>query len=45
VEDPARLTTNTTIAGIGQLRLSETLPNPTFTALGLNLNYKAGDWR
>jgi Protein of unknown function (DUF2490) len=40
----APLTTNTTITGIGQLRLSETLPNPTLTALGLDLNYKVGNW-
>jgi hypothetical protein len=28
------LASNTTITGIGQLRLSETLSNPIFTALG-----------
>src|SRR5215469_2112793 len=38
------LTTNTTITGIGQLRLSESLSNPTLTALGADLNYKAGSW-
>jgi hypothetical protein len=38
------LTSNTTITGIGQLRLSESLPNPTLTALGADLNYKAGLW-
>jgi len=38
------LTTNTTITGIGQLRLSESLSNPTLTSLGADLNYKAGAW-
>jgi len=38
------LTTNTTITGIGQLRLSESLSNPTLTALGAELNYKLGTW-
>jgi hypothetical protein len=38
------LATNTTITGIGQLRLSESLSNPTLTTLGADLNYKAGVW-
>ena len=38
------LTTNTSITGIGQLRLSESLSNPTLTTLGADLNYKAGAW-
>jgi Protein of unknown function (DUF2490) len=40
----APLTSNTTITGIGQLRLSETLSNPTLTALGADVNYKDGEW-
>ena len=40
----APLSTNTTITGIGQARFSETLPNPTLTALGADFNYKDGDW-
>jgi hypothetical protein len=40
----APLASNTTITGIGQLRLSETLSNPIFTALGADLNYKYGEW-
>jgi Protein of unknown function (DUF2490) len=35
---------NTTITGIGQLRLSESLSNPILTALGADLNYKTGEW-
>src|SRR6201987_1362228 len=35
---------NTTITGIAQLRLSESLPNPILTALGADLNYKTGEW-
>jgi len=35
---------NTTITGIGQLRLSESLNNPILTALGADLNYKTGEW-
>ena len=38
------LTTNTSITGIGQLRLSESLPNPTLTTLGADFNYKVGTW-
>lgn len=38
------LTSHTTITGIGQLRLSETLSNPTLTALGADLNYMVGTW-
>jgi len=40
----ARLASNTTITAIGQLRLSETLSNPVFTALGADVNYKYGQW-
>jgi hypothetical protein len=40
----APLAANTTITGIGQLRLSETLSNPILTALGADVNYKYGDW-
>ncbi|HXW74037.1 MAG TPA: DUF2490 domain-containing protein [Steroidobacteraceae bacterium] len=40
----APVATNTTITGIAQLRLSETLPNPILTALGADLNYKIGEW-
>jgi len=32
------------VTGIAQLRLSETLPNPTYSASGLDLNYKTGSW-
>lgn len=40
----APLAPNTTITGIGQLRLSETLSNPIFTALGADVNYKYNQW-
>jgi len=40
----APLASNTTITGIGQLRLSETLSNPILTALGADVNYKYGEW-
>jgi hypothetical protein len=40
----APLASNTTITGIGQLRLSETLSNPIFTALGADVDYKYGEW-
>jgi hypothetical protein len=40
----APVASNTTITGIGQLRLSETLSNPILTALGLDVNYKFDDW-
>jgi hypothetical protein len=33
-----------TLTGVAQLRLSESLSNPTFTAGGLDLDRKAGDW-
>jgi hypothetical protein len=33
-----------TITAIAQLRLSESLPNPTQTASGFDLSYKDGDW-
>jgi len=38
------LTTNTTITGIGRARFSESLTNPTLTSVGVDLNYKAGEW-
>jgi hypothetical protein len=40
----APIATNTTITGINQLRLSESLSNPTLTALGADLNYRHGEW-
>jgi hypothetical protein len=40
----APLASNTTITGIGQLRLSETLSNPILTTLGADVNYKYGEW-
>jgi hypothetical protein len=40
----APVASNTTVTGIGQLRLSETLSNPIFTALGADVNYKYGEW-
>ena len=40
----APVTDKTTITGIAQLRLSESLPNPILTALGADLNYKTGEW-
>jgi hypothetical protein len=40
----APLASNTTVTGIGQLPLSETLSNPIFTALGADVNYKFGEW-
>ncbi len=40
----APLAGNTTITGIGQLRLSETLANPILTTLGADVNSKHGDW-
>jgi hypothetical protein len=39
----ARVSTNTTVTGIGQARVSESLPNPVFTGLGGDLNYRHGD--
>jgi Protein of unknown function (DUF2490) len=36
--------TNTTITGIAKVRVSESLPNPTLTALEADLNHKVGDW-
>jgi hypothetical protein len=39
------LATNTTITGVARLRLSESEPNPTLASPGLDLNYKAGEWR
>jgi hypothetical protein len=40
----APIASNTTLTGIGQLRLSETLENPIFSALGADVNYKYGEW-
>jgi hypothetical protein len=40
----APLASNTTVTGIGQLRLSESLSNPILTALGADVNYKYGAW-
>jgi hypothetical protein len=40
----APLASNTTITGVGQVRLSESLSNPTLTALGADLSYKYGEW-
>jgi len=40
----ATFASNTTITGIGQLRLSEVLSNPIFTALGADVNYKYDEW-
>ena len=36
----APLASNTTVTGISQLRLSETLSNPIFIALGADVNYR-----
>jgi hypothetical protein len=41
----APIATNTTITGINQLRLSESLSNPTLTALGADLNYRHANGR
>jgi len=38
------LGTDNTITGVAQLRLSESLANPTFTALGVDLDHKSGEW-
>jgi predicted porin len=38
----APLSSNFSITGIGQLRLSEELSNPALTALGMDVNYKFG---
>jgi len=40
----APLACNTTVTGISQLRLSETLSNPIFTALGADVNYRNDEW-
>ena len=40
----APLGEKTSVTGIAQLRLSEELPNPTYSAGGLDLNYKTGNW-
>jgi len=39
------LATNTTITGIARLRFSESLPNPTLASPGVDVNYKAGEWK
>jgi hypothetical protein len=36
--------TDTTITGIGKLRFSESLANPTLAALEVDRNHKLGDW-
>lgn len=40
----APLASNTTITGISQLRLSETLSNPILTAFGADVNHKYDEW-
>lgn len=40
----AGLSSRFSVTGIAQLRLSETLSNPTLTASGVDFNYQAGDW-
>jgi|SRR6516165_8878677 hypothetical protein len=40
----APIASNTSVTGIGQLRLSETLSNPIFTALGADVKYRYGEW-
>jgi len=45
VDVDASLGGDTSITGVGQLRLSESLSNPIFTALGADLNHKlGGEW-
>ena len=39
------LATNATITGIARLRFSETLANPVLASPGVDLNYKAGEWK
>jgi hypothetical protein len=34
----------TSVTAIGQLRVSESLPNPTYTASGVDFSYKDGRW-
>jgi hypothetical protein len=36
--------TDTTITGIAKVRVSESLPNPTLTALEADLNHRVGEW-
>ena len=38
------LATKTTITGIAKVRFSESLPNPSLTALEADVNHKVGDW-
>jgi hypothetical protein len=40
----APLSENTTIVGLGQLRLSESLANPILTTLGAEVSYRTGEW-
>ena len=40
----APLVDDVTITGVGRLRFSETLPNPTLSSLGADLNYLLGVW-
>ena len=40
----APLVNDLTITGIGRLRFSESLPNPTLSSLGADLNYELGRW-
>lgn len=39
------LATNTTITGVARLRLSESEANPVLLSPGMDLNYRAGEWR
>ncbi len=38
------LTSNTTVTGIGKVRWSESLANPTLTSAGLDVNHKTDGW-
>lgn len=40
----APLVDDVTITGVGRLRFSESLPNPTLSSLGADLNYKLAAW-
>jgi hypothetical protein len=40
----APLVDDVTITGVGRLRFSESLPNPTLSSLGADLNYELGRW-
>jgi hypothetical protein len=39
------LATDLTITGVARFRFSETLTNPILASPGVDLNYKAGDWK